>query len=70
MSACCGSGSQLETTKSAHLIVRTCCCSDGIVVKGEYGVTYAIMRRGYLIDTLMSKYKQARGSSACDMEGC
>ncbi|GAB4817920.1 hypothetical protein N2152v2_004966 [Parachlorella kessleri] len=34
-------------------------CSDGIVVKGEYGVTYAIMRRGYLIDTLMSKYKQA-----------
>ncbi len=29
------------------------------MVKGEYGVTYAIMRRGNLIDTLMSKYKQA-----------
>lgn len=32
-------------------------CPDGIVVKGEYGLTTALMKHGYTIDTLMSKYR-------------
>ena len=31
-------------------------CDDGVVVKGEYGITLALFAKGYSIDTLMSKY--------------
>lgn len=38
---------------------RTCkLCEDGVVVKGEYGLSAALMRRGFNIDTLMAKYKK------------
>ena len=31
-------------------------CDDGVVVKGEYGLTAALFEKGYNIGTLMSKY--------------
>lgn len=32
-------------------------CSDGVVVRGEYGISRVLLERGYNIDTLMLKYK-------------
>ena len=39
--------------------VRTCklCKDEGVVVAGEYGITTALLRRGYNVDTLMAKYR-------------
>ncbi|KAK2080663.1 hypothetical protein QBZ16_000517 [Prototheca wickerhamii] len=37
--------------------LRTC-KTDGVVVKGEYGLTAAMEKHGYTIDTLMSKYRR------------
>ena len=31
-------------------------CDDGVVVKGEYGLTAALFEKGFNIGTLMSKY--------------
>ena len=38
--------------------LRTCkLCDEGIVVKGEYGLTNSLMKYGYNVDTLMSMYR-------------
>ncbi|KFM23219.1 hypothetical protein F751_3410 [Auxenochlorella protothecoides] len=43
--------------------IRTCkLCKDGIVVKGEYGLSAAMTKHGYTFDTLMSKYRKARAT--------
>lgn len=31
-------------------------CDDGVVVMGEYGLSSAVLKAGYNIATLMSKY--------------
>ena len=38
--------------------LRTCkLCDEGVVVKGEYGLTNSLMKYGYNVDTLMSMYR-------------
>ena len=42
-------------TRAGVFDLRECkLCPDGIVVKGEYGISAAIMRAGYNIGTLMA----------------
>jgi hypothetical protein len=43
--------------------LRTCkLCDEGVVVKGEYGLTNSLMKYGYNVDTLMSMYRGVSGS--------
>ncbi|PRW33169.1 hypothetical protein C2E21_7839 [Chlorella sorokiniana] len=38
--------------------LRTCkLCDDGVVVKGEYGLTSALFKYGFNVDTLMAMYR-------------
>ena len=39
---------------------KLCTGEDGIVVKGEYGLTSTLMKHGYNIGTLMSMYRGVR----------
>jgi hypothetical protein len=41
--------------------LRTCkLCDEGVVVKGEYGLTNSLMKYGYNVDTLMGMYRGVR----------
>lgn len=53
-------GLDILTTAGVYEIHKCKLCSDGIVVKGEYGISQFILGAGFNIATLMSRYAPVR----------